>query len=212
MNFFRFADYGDDGLFAYEEKHLKQDKVDLRAIVRDLKQDIEIIANEELRFQKLQELKEIWRDIREAEDEIDIDDIRDRLNTFLDYIEEAEETPFYTGFDFPDREPTGPIDHPGGGLHLQDMSTEVLMNAVQAGYTHAIWNLHELHPETDVCDTLHGKVFRLEDLVLGLQHNAPIFEKSHPNCICWLLVYSEYDADLKWIIIDAIGPDGPVFK
>lgn len=211
MNFFRFAEFEDDELFAYDEKQLKEDKKDLRAIVRDLKQDIDIIKNEELRYEKLQELREIWKDIRESQDEVDIYDIRERLNEMLDYIEQAEDTPFFTGFAFPDREPTGPVEHPGGGLHLQDMSTQVLMNAVQAGYTHAIWNLHELHPEIDVCDTLHGKVFKLEDLVLGLKHNAPIFEQSHPNCICWLLVYSEYDADLKWIIIDAIGPEGPVF-
>lgn len=202
--------YVDDSL--YGEDDLRQDQSDLRSVLKDLKQDVEeTIKDPATKQQKKNEIEELLSELSYADNEVAIQDIRDRTNNLLDFVETASETPFYTGYDFPAREPTGPISHPGGALHLQDMSTEMLMKLVQSGYTHAIWNLHELHPEEDICDTLHGRVFRLEDLTLGLEFNAPIFEQSHPNCICWLLCYSEYDADLPWVIVDAIGENGPVF-
>lgn len=65
----------------------------------------------------------------------------------------------------------------------QDMSLPILRRLVDLGYDKALWNIHEtLHVEPDICDFYNGEVFDLKGMISNLEHEAPIFEKSHVNC------------------------------
>lgn len=66
----------------------------------------------------------------------------------------------------------------------QDDSAPLIKKLINLGYDKAIFHIHELlHQEKDICDLYNGKTFDLRKLISNLQHNAPIFELSHPNCL-----------------------------
>lgn len=185
-----------------------ESKRNLKDEIKDILQDLPSIEDENERQSREDQLKILLDAINVISTDEDVQDIQTQLDEILQEIETAETTkqeyPF--GYQPPQSDvPLGPQKSPGKGMHPQDDSTQKIMDCVRAGYTHCIWQLHESHPRTDICDTLYGTVFKLEDMVLNLQHNAPIFEKSHPGCGCWLLVYSEYDGDLPWVILDYGG-------
>lgn len=88
----------------------------------------------------------------------------------------------------------------------QDDSLHVLNRLITQGYTHGIWHIHEdLHHEADICDAFNGQEFNLIELTSNLQHAAPIFEKSHVNCYCWLYCYSRENPNLNWVVVDWKG-------
>ena len=41
------------------------------------------------------------------------------------------------------------------------------------------------------CSSLNGKTWDLEDFIDGIEHKAPIFEKTHPNCNCYVEVSND---------------------
>ena len=75
--------------------------------------------------------------------------------------------------------------------YSKDNSYNTLAYLDKLGYTHAIWEVCESHSEQDVCDTLHGRQFTIQELLLNAQHNppSPIFTLSHPGCFCFLKVF-----------------------
>ena len=195
------------------ERQLKRDRVELKEQIKDLLEDVKLIQDKDERDIRGEQLKILLDGLYAMDSEEDINSIQDQLDEIINQIQgeekKSEEAPY--GYAPPESgQPSGPQKNPspGSGMHPQDDSTEVLSDCVRAGYTHAVWNLHENHPKEDICDQLHATVFSLQDLLIpeaGLQHNAPIFERSHVGCGCWLLVYSEYDADLPWVICDFGG-------
>lgn len=72
--------------------------------------------------------------------------------------------------------------------YRKDNSYNTLSYLSALGYEVAIWELSEYHPEVDVCDTLNGRQFTINELLLNAQHNppSPIFTLSHPDCFCFL--------------------------
>lgn len=90
--------------------------------------------------------------------------------------------------------------------HRQDDSLHVLNRLISQGYTHATWHIHEdLHHEQDICDAYNKQEFNLIELTSGLRYAAPIFEKSHVGCYCFLLCYSRENENLPWVVVDWKG-------
>ena len=69
------------------------------------------------------------------------------------------------------------------GNNRQDMSRMALENLLNSGYNLAKWDSGmSTH---SVCIELNDQVWNLDEFISGLEHDAPIFEKSHPgdsNC------------------------------
>ncbi len=86
-------------------------------------------------------------------------------------------------------------------LFLQDDSLGELSNLLQVGYDTVQWILNETHKIYDICDELNNYTWSLEEFISGLQHNAPIFEKSHPGCKCLLRITSNSNSELAEMII-----------
>lgn len=88
----------------------------------------------------------------------------------------------------------------------QDDSTYIFKKLLQLGYDKGIWHVNEkTHTVYDICDTLDGKVVDLKELISDLEHDAPIFETSHPNCNCYILCYSTTNPELDIITVDWKG-------
>jgi hypothetical protein len=87
----------------------------------------------------------------------------------------------------------------------QDDSLYVLRQLIRKGYDKGVWSLHEDHPEYDICDTYDGQIVDLKLLISNLKYEAPIFEMSHPNCLCRLICYSSTDEDLEHVVVDWKG-------
>ena len=88
----------------------------------------------------------------------------------------------------------------------QDDSLPILQRLILLGYTHAIWHLHEeLHKVYDICDAYDGEEIDLKEIVKDLKHNAPIFEFTHVNCLCYLWCFSKTNPDLEWVVVDWRG-------
>ena len=68
----------------------------------------------------------------------------------------------------------------------QDQTLPVLQDLLKAGYTLVTWQ--SSRGVKDVCRTLNRRRWNLKDFIRGLSHDAPIFEKSHVNCRCSILV------------------------
>jgi hypothetical protein len=68
----------------------------------------------------------------------------------------------------------------------QDMSLSVLQELLDNGFDEVEWVGNEY--ECAQCQNLNGTKYSLADFISNLQHAAPIFEKSHVNCRCYLIV------------------------
>jgi hypothetical protein len=96
-------------------------------------------------------------------------------------------------------------------LHAQDDSAPKLSSALRNGYTHARWYLNPEHgaEESDsdngVCIALDGQEFLIEDMIAGLNYNAPIYETSHVGCKCSLAVYNPEKPELEPYYINSGG-------
>lgn len=91
-------------------------------------------------------------------------------------------------------------------LHHQDDSAPLLRSALRNGYTQARWILnpdHDWEQENQVCPTLDGQVFEIEELLAGTNFDAPIFEKSHVGCKCSLELFNPENPELEPYIINA---------
>lgn len=68
----------------------------------------------------------------------------------------------------------------------QDSSIARLQELLAAGSTDAVWNKN--YAACPNCVGLHGMTWPLQTFIMGLMHNAPIFEKSHVGCRCSVIV------------------------
>lgn len=64
----------------------------------------------------------------------------------------------------------------------QDQSLPVLQDLLSNGYDSVKWISSITLCQN--CQNLNGTTWQLSDFISGLSFNAPIFEKSHPNCQC----------------------------
>lgn len=62
---------------------------------------------------------------------------------------------------------------------LQDMSLPVLQELAGQGYDRAKWRTTS--KGCMKCRRLNNKVFKIKQLISGLYHEAPLFERSHPG-------------------------------
>lgn len=74
----------------------------------------------------------------------------------------------------------------GIGLDRYDESSWALTQLLEEGYNTVRW----VNTETacEVCQNLDGTTWDLEEFLAITEHDAPIFSKSHPNCLCYLEV------------------------
>ena len=85
-------------------------------------------------------------------------------------------------------------------LYPQDDSSPKLRSALRNGYTQARWILNpDYHAEKDdgICEALANNVFSIEELLTGLNYDAPIFETSHVGCLCSLEVSNPDNPELQ---------------
>lgn len=67
-----------------------------------------------------------------------------------------------------------------------DRSLYDLTQLLQEGYNKVTWKRSAI--ACPICQSLHGMEWDLEDFISNLQHDAAIYEKSHPACGCTVLV------------------------
>ena len=67
-----------------------------------------------------------------------------------------------------------------------DMSLQTLQELLDNGFDEVKWVGNE--DECQQCQYLNGTKWTLEEFLSNLRHEAPIFEKSHVNCRCYLIV------------------------
>jgi hypothetical protein len=67
-----------------------------------------------------------------------------------------------------------------------DMSLGELSYLYMEGYTTITWQAS--YDPCNLCATLNGQVFDLQDFISGLNHDAPFFENAHVGCRCTGLV------------------------
>lgn len=87
------------------------------------------------------------------------------------------------------------------GNTRQDLSRPVLEDLLQKGYQLVTWDSgNSTH---SVCIDLDKQVWELEQFLQGLQHDAPLFERSHPgDASCTLIVSGE---GLPPVRVDSFG-------
>lgn len=87
----------------------------------------------------------------------------------------------------------------------QDDSATALHSALRAGYTHAQWITNPEHDYEDYpncgCPEMNGQILTIEEMVTGLNYNAPMFEKTHVGCKCELRIYNLERPELEPYII-----------
>ena len=76
------------------------------------------------------------------------------------------------------------------GNNRQDMSRAALEELLNSGYQLVKWDSGMT--THGVCLELNNQIWTLEDFISGLQHDAPLFEKSHPgDASCTVVVSGE---------------------
>lgn len=87
------------------------------------------------------------------------------------------------------------------GNHRQDTSRPILQELLQQGYEVVTWDSrNSTHPP---CQALENQQWTLEAFLTGLQHDAPMFERSHPgDANCRIIVSGP---DLQPLVIDSFG-------
>jgi len=70
-----------------------------------------------------------------------------------------------------------------------DDSLRYLSSLLRKGFNKVTWRTTE--PYCDTCSDLDGEEWSLKDFISDLEHKAPIFEHSHVNCDCELVVSNE---------------------
>ena len=80
----------------------------------------------------------------------------------------------------------------------QDQTLDKLKDLLSKGFNKVTWRTTE--PYCRICQDLDEKEWSLKDFIHDLDHDAPIFEHSHVNCDCEIVV-SNNDGDeivLNW--------------
>lgn len=74
-----------------------------------------------------------------------------------------------------------------------DMSLAPLQELLYNGFDEVEWVGNE--DECQQCQHLNGNKWTLEEFLSNLRYEAPIFEKSHVNCRCYLIVRNTITGD-----------------
>jgi len=69
----------------------------------------------------------------------------------------------------------------------QDTSLPTLLILQAEGYNHVEWECNSSAIDTE-CLILDSETWTLDEFLSGMRHNAPIFGRSHPNCLCSIRV------------------------
>lgn len=77
----------------------------------------------------------------------------------------------------------------------QDRSLPILNQLLSEGFDEVEWKWNGQH--TDICFDLDGQKWPLKEFISNLRHRAPIFEKSHVNCLCKLIVRNTVTGEEK---------------
>lgn len=89
------------------------------------------------------------------------------------------------------------------GNHRQDLSRPILENLLGNGYTDVEWDSGDSTHAP--CIELNHQKWTLEEFLSGLQHDAPIFEKSHPgDKNCKVIVTGQ---NLPPVVVDSFGDE-----
>lgn len=84
-----------------------------------------------------------------------------------------------------------------------DKSREALEYLKGLGYTHVKWI--KSHDPCPTCQALHGATWSIDNFIDSLQHDAPIYEKSHCGCRCFVSVFNpKKDSKLEPVVIEAV--------
>ena len=99
------------------------------------------------------------------------------------------------------------------GNTRQDMTRPILENLLTDGYSVVTWDSGNSTHST--CRDLNRQTWELDQFLSGLQHDAPLFERSHPGDVsCSLIVsgdgLSDVRVDSYGDIDEAIGTSRPV--
>lgn len=87
------------------------------------------------------------------------------------------------------------------GNHTQDVSLPIFERLIQDGYTTCTWDAG--NSRHSACRELDRQVWDIHDFISGLNHSAPIFEKSHPgDTQCKVIVSGQ---GLPDVIVDPLG-------
>ncbi len=94
----------------------------------------------------------------------------------------------------------------GVGNTRQDETKPVLEGLMSDGYDTVIWDASgSMH---GVCRELHNQQWSIDEFMSGLEHDAPMFEKTHPgDTNCFLVVTGP---DLPSVTVDSYGNIGNV--
>jgi hypothetical protein len=79
-----------------------------------------------------------------------------------------------------------------------DYSLSTLQGLLQEGYSKIKWIKNESdYSNNDKCAELNGLEWTLEEFLQGVQFDAPIYTRSHVNCLCILEVSHENGTSVK---------------
>lgn len=88
----------------------------------------------------------------------------------------------------------------------QDDSETILRRLLKQGYHTVTWISSDSdYAKVDGCNALNNKQWALSDFLLGLEHEAPIFEKSHVQCQCRIRVTGDQVENLQSVVLDYRG-------
>jgi hypothetical protein len=86
------------------------------------------------------------------------------------------------------------------GNTRQDLTRPTLESLLQQGYTTVQWDSQGSREPK--CMELQNMQWTLADFLTGLMHDAPMFEKSHPGCLCKIVVTGP---GMQNTVIDTFG-------
>lgn len=67
----------------------------------------------------------------------------------------------------------------------QDISLPILEDLKNRGFNKVIWHTSDTdYAMNDICSTMNNKEWELEEFIYETHHDAPIFSKSHVQCMC----------------------------
>ncbi len=86
----------------------------------------------------------------------------------------------------------------------QDVSLPILKKLSRKGYDTGTWRTSASATDGP-CIAKDGDVEQLKMYFTGLRHNAPIFEKTHVGCKCFIEVTSVKKPKLPPVMVSAFG-------
>jgi hypothetical protein len=87
------------------------------------------------------------------------------------------------------------------GNNRQDLTRPILEDLQTQGYDTVTWDASQ--SRHSICRELHNQKWPLKDFLVGLTHDAPLFERSHPGDVNCLLILT--GPDNPTIAVDSFG-------